>query len=291
MDNVLSHHPGFLLYLAAAYSICNRTALIQVKDIDDAKYFYRHRNPLNVHHLISEANKMKKTTPSDIDPCKILQNFHPLSKGIYPIFNKQPKFINDYQLIEKTRILQDEIEYLKERDAHLESHKMSEGKKLQNEYMLKQMLWDKAVNSKQNNYYKQNVMEYERRNMLVGQQLLSEQQRSFDRSNVNSSKINKITVGGEPTVVKDRDGHTIFNKMKKIDENFDEINNSIKKKSNQNQILHESNEIEEELDISNDEDLKKIESELKANRESAILNSCEPKAENPDYSSSSICNN
>ncbi len=36
-DNLFSNHPGFLLYLVVSYSICNRTALLQVKELDDAK--------------------------------------------------------------------------------------------------------------------------------------------------------------------------------------------------------------------------------------------------------------
>ncbi len=58
---------------------------------------------------------MMKTTPYDIDPCKLLNQFEPLTKGTYPVFNKRPRFISDYQIIEKKKILQQEIDYLKER--------------------------------------------------------------------------------------------------------------------------------------------------------------------------------
>jgi hypothetical protein len=74
-DNIFSNHPGFLLYLVAAYSICNRTALMQTKEIDDAKYFYRHRNPVSVLHLINEATKMLQTTPADLGNSQTL-NFY-----------------------------------------------------------------------------------------------------------------------------------------------------------------------------------------------------------------------
>jgi hypothetical protein len=39
-DNIFSNHPGYMLHLVVAYSICNRTALIQVKELDDAKVDY-----------------------------------------------------------------------------------------------------------------------------------------------------------------------------------------------------------------------------------------------------------
>ena len=58
---------------------------------------------------------MQQTTPAEIDPNKLLNSFEPLTKGTYPVFNKRPKFITDYQIIEKTKILNEEINYLKER--------------------------------------------------------------------------------------------------------------------------------------------------------------------------------
>jgi hypothetical protein len=114
-DNIFSNHPGYMIYLAAAYSICNRSSLVKVTEIDDAKFFYRHRNPLSVQHLIREASRMQETTPSDINPNRLLLHFEPLHKGNYPIFNKRPKFISDYQVKEKEKILKEEIDYLKER--------------------------------------------------------------------------------------------------------------------------------------------------------------------------------
>ncbi len=65
--------------------------------------------------MLNEANKMLKTTPADLDPTKLLNSFEPLTKQTYPIFNKRPRFISDYQMSEKTKILQEELNYLKER--------------------------------------------------------------------------------------------------------------------------------------------------------------------------------
>lgn len=261
-DNIFSNHPGFLLYLVVAYSICNRTTLTQVKEIDDARYFYRHRNPLSVHHLLQEANRMMKTTPNDIDPCKLLKNFEPLSKGTYPVFNKRPRFITDYQNIEKTKILQQEINYLKEREEHLESHKLNEGRKLENEYMLKQLLWDNRLQ------YKESVEEYERKQKNLAQLRLQSQQ----KSNLNVEPIKepmRILVAGEPVVTQDKRGNNIFNKMRKIDENFEDIQTMLSKaklRGDQN----ESEFIEDELTEAN---LKDIENELIENRATALIRS------------------
>ncbi len=166
-----------------------------------------------MHHLINESIKMQQTTPADIDPCKILRQFEPLSKGTYPIFNKRPRFISDYQIIEKTKILQQEMNYLKEREAHLESHKLTEGRKLENEFILKQMLWD----TNRNRMYKQSVEEYERKQTELEEMRLRKQQELL-----NSQKM-PISVAGEPLVSTDKHGNKMFNKMRAIDENFDDL--------------------------------------------------------------------
>ena len=37
-------------------------------------------------------------TPESVHPRKLLTEFSPLTKGQYPVFNKYPKFIVDYQV-------------------------------------------------------------------------------------------------------------------------------------------------------------------------------------------------
>ena len=42
---------------------------------------------------------MEETTPPDLNPKRMLEPFMPLTRGSYPVFNKYPKFIVDYQVI------------------------------------------------------------------------------------------------------------------------------------------------------------------------------------------------
>ncbi len=147
--------------------------------------------------------------------------FEPLTKGTYPVFNKRPRFISDYQMIEKTKILQQEINYLKERETHLEGHKLIEGRKLENEYILKQMIWDANHNK---NHYKESVEEYEKRQRHLEQMRLKKQQEG--RGVQNDQNI-VISVAGEPLVSTDKKGNTLLNKMRQIDENFDDIQNIV----------------------------------------------------------------
>ncbi|XP_020652229.3 TBC1 domain family member 31 [Pogona vitticeps] len=114
-DNVFSNHPAYFLMVVAAYVICSRAPLLQCNQKEDFEYFFHHRNNLDVSVVIKEAYHLMNCTPAEIHPRHMLEDFVPLTKGQYPIFNKYPKFIVDYQSQERERIRQDEIEYLRER--------------------------------------------------------------------------------------------------------------------------------------------------------------------------------
>ena len=53
---------------------------------------------MSVGQLITEAYHLMDATPADVHPQNLLEDFAPLTKGQYPIFNKYPKFIVDYQV-------------------------------------------------------------------------------------------------------------------------------------------------------------------------------------------------
>ncbi|XP_028919506.1 TBC1 domain family member 31 isoform X1 [Ornithorhynchus anatinus] len=114
-DNVFSNHPSFLLMTVVAYNTCFRAPLLNCTQKDDFEYFFHHRNNLDINALIREAYRLMDVTPADIHPRRMLDDFVPLTKGQYPIFNKYPKFIVDYQTQERERIRNDEMEYLRER--------------------------------------------------------------------------------------------------------------------------------------------------------------------------------
>lgn len=42
---------------------------------------------------------MMESTPEDIHPGTAVDDLCPLTKGQYPVFNKYPKFIVDYQVL------------------------------------------------------------------------------------------------------------------------------------------------------------------------------------------------
>ena len=109
---------------------------------------------------------------------------------------------------------------------------MNEGRKLESEYMLKQMLWD----TNHNKQFKESVEEYEKRQIKLEQQRLQKQKELAAQYNLNHPV--KISVAGEPLVSLDNKGNTLINRMKKIDENFEVIQSTVSQflKLNQDKI-------------------------------------------------------
>ncbi|KAJ8291047.1 hypothetical protein GJAV_G00020790 [Gymnothorax javanicus] len=114
-DNVFSNHPAFLLMAAVAYVTCCRAPLLLCTQREDFEYFFHHRNHLDVGVMIKETYRLMDTTPQEFHPRSMLEDFEPLTRGQYPIFNKYPSFIVEHQSRERERIRLQEMEYLRER--------------------------------------------------------------------------------------------------------------------------------------------------------------------------------
>ncbi|KAM4704644.1 TBC1 domain family member 31 [Rhinophrynus dorsalis] len=114
-DNVFSNHPSFLLMAVVSYIISSRSPLLHCNQKEDFEYFFHHRNNLDINAMLKEAYHLMEATPAEIHPQRLLDDFEPLTKVQYPIFNKYPKFIVDFQGQERERIRQEELEYLRER--------------------------------------------------------------------------------------------------------------------------------------------------------------------------------
>ena len=112
---LFSNHPSFILFIVVSYCINNRSALLRVTELDDFKYFFHHRNPISMQTILNEAYRLTEVTPQDIDPKRMIESFQPLTRGQYPVFNKYPKFIVDYQIQEKEKLRQEEMNYIRQR--------------------------------------------------------------------------------------------------------------------------------------------------------------------------------
>ncbi|NXW60624.1 TBC31 protein, partial [Eurystomus gularis] len=132
-DNIFSNHPSYFLMIVVAYLVCSRAPLLHCNQTADFEYFFHHRNNLDINVVIKEAYHLMESTPLDIHPRRMLDDFIPLTKGQYPVFNKYPKFIVDYQTREWERIRQDEIEYLRERQLAHELEAKAQARKAEDE--------------------------------------------------------------------------------------------------------------------------------------------------------------
>ncbi|NXB52265.1 TBC31 protein, partial [Leucopsar rothschildi] len=144
-DNIFSNHPSYFLMVVVAYIICSRAPLLHCNQAEDFEYFFHHRNNVDINVVIKEAYHLMEATPLDIHPQHMLDDFTPLTKGQYPIFNKYPMFIVDYQAQEREKIRQDEIEYLRERQLAHESEAKAQEQKAEDEvWYRKQKLLQEA---------------------------------------------------------------------------------------------------------------------------------------------------
>ncbi|XP_029447827.1 TBC1 domain family member 31 isoform X2 [Rhinatrema bivittatum] len=120
VENVVAHHDKELLQHFVNHGITSQ-------------YFFHHRNTLDINAIIKEAYHLMEVTPADIHPKHLLEDFVPLTKGQYPIFNKYPKFIVDFQNQERERIRQEELEYLRERQLAHEIEAETQKRKAEDE--------------------------------------------------------------------------------------------------------------------------------------------------------------
>ncbi|PFX32292.1 TBC1 domain family member 31 [Stylophora pistillata] len=84
VENILVHHDKRLMQ---HFVSCNVTS----------QYFFHNRNAVDISAVVREAYRLQDGTPAEANPQRMLEPFMPLTKGQYPIFNKYPKFIVDYQ--------------------------------------------------------------------------------------------------------------------------------------------------------------------------------------------------
>lgn len=137
-DNLVSQHPGYMLLVVVAYLTIARHTLFKCNQKEDFEYFFRHQNTVDIGKVILEANLMQQTTPSELHPEHLLEPFVPLTQGTYPVFNKYPKYIVDYQIQERQRIRLEELEYLRERQSALEVERMMEQRRQEEEAWYRQ---------------------------------------------------------------------------------------------------------------------------------------------------------
>uniref|UniRef100_A0A8K9Y2L5 TBC1 domain family member 31 n=1 Tax=Oncorhynchus mykiss TaxID=8022 RepID=A0A8K9Y2L5_ONCMY len=116
-ENVLAHHDKELLQHLIDCGVTSQLYVWPLLETLFSEYFFHHRNNLDISSVIKETYRLMESTPADIHPRNMLDDFQPLTRGQYPVFNKYPTYIVEYQSQERERIRQQEVDYLRERQA------------------------------------------------------------------------------------------------------------------------------------------------------------------------------
>ncbi|XP_057879336.1 TBC1 domain family member 31 isoform X1 [Melospiza georgiana] len=167
-DNIFSNHPSYFLMIVIAYVICSRASLLHCNQAADFEFFFHHRNNVDIDVVIKEAYHLMEATPLDIHPQQMLDDFTPLTKGQYPVFNKYPMFIVNYQAQKWEKIRQDEIEYLKERQLAHESEAKAQEQKAEDEaWYQRQKLLQEAEEQRQKILLEEEKLAEQRQRLAV----------------------------------------------------------------------------------------------------------------------------
>uniref|UniRef100_A0A1I8GKL4 TBC1 domain family member 31 n=1 Tax=Macrostomum lignano TaxID=282301 RepID=A0A1I8GKL4_9PLAT len=125
-DCLLCHPPGYLLYFVAGFTLLSRGPLLRATEVREFELYYRQPGCLGARDLVKQARQLRTRTPAEICPCRLLPAFAPLGGPQYPLFNRYPVFIVDYQVRERDRLREEERRYLEERRALETAQRRSE---------------------------------------------------------------------------------------------------------------------------------------------------------------------
>ncbi|CAD5117568.1 DgyrCDS6328 [Dimorphilus gyrociliatus] len=124
--------------LIPAYCTISRSALLKITEFEDFEFFFHNRNAISISSLIKEVYRLMDITPDDVHPKAFVEEFEPLLQIQYPVFNKYPKFIVDYQAKERERILSEEKEIARQRKAAFSLRNQVEKQRVEHESWLRQ---------------------------------------------------------------------------------------------------------------------------------------------------------
>ncbi|XP_057291272.1 TBC1 domain family member 31-like isoform X2 [Hydractinia symbiolongicarpus] len=125
-DNLFSNPPSFMLFFVVSYLIGSRQTLLSCKSEEDFQFFFHHKNAVDIPSIIKETYRIASSTPASIDPKKVLDDFRSVPVGQYPVFDCYPKFIVDYLVEERERIREEELDYLRQKQAAIDIKKQRE---------------------------------------------------------------------------------------------------------------------------------------------------------------------
>jgi hypothetical protein len=111
-DHLFTHsdHPSLLLVAIAAYLVYFRSSIMAARSADDVLSFLRRQNPINMQDFVKLIFDLRSRTPNNLFPSSSQETdpAFPLPDGQYPVFERYPKYVVDFQLQERARIAEEE---------------------------------------------------------------------------------------------------------------------------------------------------------------------------------------
>jgi hypothetical protein len=111
-DHLFTHsdHPSLLLVAIAAYLMYFRSSIMAARSADDVLSFLRRQNPINMQDFVKLIFETRSRTPNNLFPSSSQETdpAFPLPDGQYPVFERYPKYVVDFQLQERARIAEEE---------------------------------------------------------------------------------------------------------------------------------------------------------------------------------------
>jgi len=139
-DHLFMHSgsPSLVLVAIVAYLVYYRSSLLSARSSDDILSFLRRQNPINMNDYVSLIFELRSRTPDNLlpqsmkkdddnDPIGTMANSgFPVPEGqSYPVFERFPKHVVDFQLQERQRIANEERTIKQKRDNLSELNRIS----------------------------------------------------------------------------------------------------------------------------------------------------------------------
>ncbi|OAF70697.1 TBC1 domain family member 31 [Intoshia linei] len=175
MDHIFTNKISFIYCMILSYSVTNRCILLSCNSLKDFEYFFQRKNVINIYDLIKNAYKIE----TFLKNCNIETNINdklnvlmeqPKIQYIdanvpYPIFNKYPSFVVNYQIEESKRLRKEHLEYLEKKKTNELIHKSSVNRQIAEESWFRQqkLILDAESERRKIILNKENALEEDRK--------------------------------------------------------------------------------------------------------------------------------
>ena len=215
-DHILLNEIDFIFYFTVAFLKSMRGQIFQINRSSDLKSFSQQNAACDIKKVVQLAYLVAETTPSQLKPR--VPKFKSLVKGHYPVFNKYPEHIVNYQKKLRERIKLEEEELIKKKIISAELAKYTETLQQdrktwahaeERKTKMLETWWNSLIDQESKHYdnqIKESVFEHENRlGVLQGMDQAEhdiqsvKEREEFNRSNLMNNLVKKTREFDEKT--------------------------------------------------------------------------------------------